>query len=128
MGPAPVKLKPDSIQGITMSSAFPAPILALPEADVPVKGAKAYLSQGDSHQVVYMHFSEDVDLLEHSHAAQWGIIIDGKVDLDIGGVLRTYARGDNYFVPDGVKHHGHIYAGLKVVEYFDQPDRYKLKV
>ena len=111
-----------------MSSVFPAPILALPEADVPVKGAKAYLSQGDGHQVIYMHFSEDVDLLEHAHKAQWGIIVDGRVDLDIGGVLRTYKKGDNYFVPDGVKHHGHIYAGLVVVEYFDQADRYKAKV
>jgi quercetin dioxygenase-like cupin family protein len=74
-----------------------------------------------------MHFSEDVDLAEHAHAAQRGIIIDGKVDLAIGGVLRTYVRGDNYFVPAGVKHHGHIYAGLVVVEYFDQADRYRLK-
>jgi quercetin dioxygenase-like cupin family protein len=110
-----------------MSSPFPAPILALPEADVPVKGVKAYLSQGDGHQVIYMHFSEDVDLAEHSHRAQWGIIVDGKVDLEIGGVMRTYRRGDNYFVPDGVKHHGHIYAGLVVVEYFDQADRYRRK-
>jgi quercetin dioxygenase-like cupin family protein len=110
-----------------MSSIFPAPILALPEADVPVKGVKAYLSQGDSHQIIYMHFSEDVDLPEHAHAAQWGIIIDGKVDLDIGGVMRTYGKGQNYYVPPGVKHHGHIYAGLAVVEYFDQADRYKKK-
>ncbi len=82
-----------------MSSVFPAPILALPEADVPVKGAKAYLSQGAGHQVIYMHFSEDVDLAEHSHAAQWGIIIDGKVDLDIGGVLRTYEQGRQLLRP-----------------------------
>ncbi len=110
-----------------MSSAFPAPILALPEADVPVKGATGYLSQGDGHQVLYMYFGEDVDLAEHAHAAQWGVVIDGKVDLEIGGVMRTYGRGQNYFVPDGIKHHGHIYAGLKVVEFFDQADRYKVK-
>jgi quercetin dioxygenase-like cupin family protein len=110
-----------------MHSVFPAPVLALPEADVPVDGARAYLSQGAGHQIIYMHFSKDVDLAEHSHRAQWGIIIDGKVDLAIGGVRRTYSRGDNYFVPDGVKHHGHIYAGLTVVEFFDQADRYKVK-
>ncbi len=110
-----------------MTTVFPAPILALPEADVPVKGVKAYLSQGDGHQIIYMHFSEDVDLPEHAHRAQWGIILDGKVDLDIGGVRRTYGKGQNYFVPDGVKHHGHIFAGLTVVEFFDQADRYKKK-
>ena len=111
-----------------MSAAFPAPILALPEADLPMKGAVGYISQGDHHQVVYMHFGEDVPLAEHAHAAQWGIVLDGKVDLDIGGVMRTYSKGQNYFVPAGVKHHGHIYAGLTVVEFFDQVDRYKRKV
>lgn len=110
-----------------MNTVFPAPIIALPEADIPIKGAKGYLSQGDGHQIIYMHFSEDVELVEHAHRAQWGIILDGKVDLDIGGVMRTYGKGQNYFVPDGVKHHGHIYAGLVVVEYFDQADRYKRK-
>jgi len=110
-----------------MPGIFPEPILRLPEADIPIKGAKGYLSQGDGHQVLYMYFADDVELLEHAHRAQWGIILDGKVDLDIGGVLRTYGRGDNYYVPDGVKHHGHIYGGLRVVEYFDQADRYKVK-
>lgn len=111
-----------------MTGAFPEPITRLPEADVPVKGVKAYLSQGDGHQIIYMHFSEDVDLAEHAHAAQWGVIVDGRVDLDIGGVMRTYGKGQNYFVPDGVKHHGHIYAGLTVVEFFDQADRYRPKM
>ena len=110
-----------------MGSIFPEPILRLPEAEIPVEGAVGYLSQGQGHQVVYMRFSKDVDLAEHAHRAQWGIIIDGRVDLTIGGTRRTYARGDNYFVPDGVKHHGHIHAGLTVVEFFDQPDRYKVK-
>jgi quercetin dioxygenase-like cupin family protein len=110
-----------------MTTIFPVPIMALPEADIPIKGAKGYLSQGDGHQIIYMHFSEDVELVEHAHRAQWGIILDGKVDLDIGGIMRTYGKGQNYFVPGGVKHHGHIYAGLTVVEFFDQADRYRRK-
>lgn len=111
-----------------MSAIFPEPVRKLPEADVPVKGVKAYLSQGDGHQIVFMEFGEDVDLPEHAHKSQWGIILNGKVDLTIGGVRKTYSEGQNYFVPDGVKHHGHIYAGLAVIEYFDQKDRYPLKM
>jgi quercetin dioxygenase-like cupin family protein len=110
-----------------MVKLFPEPIRNLPEASVPIQGVKAFLSQGDSHQVLFMEFKEDADLQEHSHKAQWGIVIDGDLDLIIGGVKGRYKKGQHYFIPDGVKHSGHIYAGLVVVEYFDQKDRFSLK-
>lgn len=40
-----------------MKSIFPEPILNLPEADIPLKGITAYLSQGSDHQIIFMHFS-----------------------------------------------------------------------
>ncbi|MBU2700109.1 hypothetical protein Ga0466249_001201 [Sporomusaceae bacterium BoRhaA] len=43
-------------------SVFPEPILKLPEADIPLNGIKAYLSQGDNHQILFMEFNEDVEL------------------------------------------------------------------
>ena len=106
---------------------FPEPVRSLPEAEVPIAGCKAYVSQAEDHQVIFMEFSEDVELPEHAHKSQWGIVLKGKVDLTIGDTRKTYAQGQNYFVPDGVKHHGHIFAGLTVVEFFDQKDRYRLK-
>ena len=51
-----------------MSQIFPKPIVDLPEADIPIKGIRAFLSQGSKHQIVFMEFSEDADLPEHSHA------------------------------------------------------------
>ena len=54
-----------------MKSIFPEPILNLPEADIPIKGINAYLSQGNNHQVIFMSFSEDVDLPEHFHESQY---------------------------------------------------------
>ena len=53
-----------------MSETFPKPIRDLPEADIPLEGVKAYLSQSDTHQIIFMEFEKDVDLPEHSHAAQ----------------------------------------------------------
>ena len=55
---------------------FPEPVTALPEADIPLKGVKAYLSQADRHQIIFMAFEEDVDLPEHSHAAQVGFVLE----------------------------------------------------
>lgn len=110
-----------------MSNIFPAPILTLPEADIPLAGCKAYLSQGDGHQIIFMEFANDVVLPEHAHAGQWGVVMEGKIKLTIGGVKRVYEKGDRYFIPEGVKHSGKIFAGYADMTYFDQADRYKAK-
>ena len=68
-----------------MFEIFPQPIRDLPEADIPLEGIKAYLSQSDSHQIIFMEFGKDVDLPEHSHAAQIGIVLEGKIELTIDG-------------------------------------------
>ncbi len=108
-------------------SVFPEPILKLPEADIPLNGIKAYLSQGDNHQFLFMEFSEDVDLPEHTHENQWGIVLEGKIDLTIQEVKHTFVKGDRYFIPEGVHHYGKIYAGYADITYFDQKSRYKTK-
>ncbi len=110
-----------------MRDIFPAPIINLPEADIPLKGVSAFLSQSDTHQLIFMEFSEDVELPAHSHAAQWGIVLEGNIELTIGGVKNTYEKGDRYFIPEGVEHSGKIYAGYADVTFFDQKDRYGVK-
>lgn len=109
------------------SNIFPEPILNLPEADIPLKGIQAYLSQSDGHQIIFMEFSEDVELPEHAHESQWGIVLEGKIELTIDGVKYTYQKGDRYFIPKDVKHSGKIYAGYADMTFFNQRDRYKKK-
>ena len=110
-----------------MLNNFPKPILDLPEADIPIKGVKAYLSQAENHQIIFMEFSEDVDLPEHEHESQWGIVLEGKIDLIVDGLQHTYSKGDRYFIPKGVKHSGKIFAGYADMTYFNQKDRYKTR-
>lgn len=110
-----------------MSNIFPEPITNLPEADIPLAGIKAYLSQADTHQIVFMEFAEDVDLPEHAHAAQIGIVLEGQIDLVIDGKKHTFTKGDRYYIPAGVKHSGKIYAGYADITFFDEPDRYTAK-
>lgn len=110
-----------------MLNIFPDPILNLPEADIPIKGCRAYLSQGEGCQTLFMTFIEDVELPEHSHAGQWGIVLEGKITLVINGTENNYTKGDRYYIPAGVKHSGKIYAGYADITFFDQKDRYKIK-
>ncbi|ACH37348.1 cupin superfamily barrel domain protein [Citrifermentans bemidjiense Bem] len=110
-----------------MSELFPDPVRNLPQADIPLKGITAYLSQADSHQIIFMQFDEDVELPEHSHESQWGVVLEGRIELVIDGIKRSYVKGDRYFIPQGVPHSGRIYAGYADMTFFDQPDRYKIR-
>lgn len=107
-----------------MSDLFPEPILNLPQADIPLPGVRAYLSQADDHQIIFMHFSQDIDLPEHAHAAQWGIVLEGQIELVINGHRRIYGKGERYFIPQGVRHSGRIYAGYADMTFFAQAHRY----
>ncbi|MBF0544951.1 MAG: cupin domain-containing protein [Candidatus Riflebacteria bacterium] len=110
-----------------MSGIFPKPIKDLPEANVPLEGVKAFLSQSDSHQIVFMEFQKDVDLPIHSHAAQVGFILEGKSELTIGGKKAVFSKGDRYYIPEGVPHSGKIYAGYADITFFEEPNRYSKK-
>ena len=110
-----------------MKSCFPKPILNLPEANISFDGVKGYLSQGEDVQIIFMEFSNDADVPQHSHESQWEIVVSGKVDLEIDGVKKTYKKGDTFFIDKDVKHSAKVYAGYASVAFFNQKDRYKKK-
>ncbi|MHC4168325.1 MAG: cupin domain-containing protein [Planctomycetota bacterium] len=110
-----------------MTQVFPEPIRDLPEADIPLDGLKAYLSQAGSHQILFMQFDQDVEIPEHSHESQWGVVLEGRIDLKIEGVERTYTKGDRVFIRKGARHSGKIYAGYADISFFNESDRYKRK-
>ncbi len=104
---------------------FPEFVRGLPEADIPVEGLRGWLLQGKSGQVLFLSAEAEVILPEHSHGDQWGFVVEGRIDLNIGGRERTLVRGDSYFIPDGTPHGGRIYTGFRAVDYFADSDRYR---
>ena len=110
-----------------MPEVFPEPIRNLPEAEIPLKGIRAYLSQSEEHQIIFMEFREDVDLPEHSHAAQISFVLEGRIDLVIEGDRHTYVKGDRFYIPAGVTHSGKIHAGYADITFFNEPHRYRVK-
>ena len=110
-----------------MSSIFPDAIVNLPKADVPLDGVRAYLSQAEGHQIIFMEFSKGIEVPEHSHESQWAVVLEGRIDIAIGGEVRNLKRGDQYFIPKGVKHSAKVYAGYADVTFFNQADRYRRK-
>ena len=110
-----------------MSDIFPEPICSLPQANIPIENVDAYLSQSNGHQIIFMEFIEHVELPEHSHESQWSIVLEGRIDLMIDGLVKTYSKGDRYFIGKGIKHSGKIYAGYADITFFNQSDRYAVR-
>ena len=115
------------MEGAYVTKIFPGPISNLPEANIPLKGCTAFLSQGVNHQIIFMEFAEDADLPEHCHESQWGIVLEGRIELVIDGIKKIYTRGDRYFIPKGTRHSGKIHAGYADITFFNEKDRYNAK-
>jgi quercetin dioxygenase-like cupin family protein len=106
---------------------FPDIITALPRADAPGESVRTYLLQGEGKQVAFVAFDADVDAPEEAHAAQWVVVLDGEVELTVAGETVVYRRGDTYFVPAGAPHAARVKAGSRLLDLFDQADRYRVR-
>ncbi|MGD8477793.1 MAG: cupin domain-containing protein [Burkholderiales bacterium] len=104
-------------------------ISRLPEAELPFASSavKTSVLQSNHGQLVFFQIYEDVEIPPHSHKAQWGTVLEGEVELTIGGETRMYRPGDSYYIAPGVEHSAKAPAGSKVIDFFEEPDHYKLK-
>ncbi|MGA9118037.1 MAG: cupin domain-containing protein, partial [Bacteroidota bacterium] len=110
-----------------ISSKWPEFVRALPEADLPFDGLRGWLLQSESGQVLFMEADVEVIVPQHSHGNQWGVVIDGKIDLTIGEETRTYASGETYVIPNGTPHSARIHPGFRAIDYFVDPARYRAR-
>ena len=95
-----------------------------PEIDVPVDGIRGWKVGGPTGLVVFFEIEPGTTLPEHSHCFQWGIVIEGFIDLTVSGIKRTYRKGDPYVVPEGAVHSAWIPEGAVAMDYFSDPERY----
>ncbi len=107
------------------SADFPQMVRNLPEADVPFKGVRAWISQGPNHQVVFFDIEPIGQVSPHKHGEQWDIVVEGEMELTIGGTTTRYRTGDSYHVPAGVEHAARFLARTRVIDVFGEADRYK---
>jgi len=108
---------------------FPELITKLPEAALPFPSSvvKTSVVQSEDGQLIFFDVLQDVELPPHSHKAQWGTVLEGQVELTIDGKMYIYRPGNAYFIPPGVVHSVKIPAGTKIIDFFEEKDRYRLK-
>ena len=108
---------------------LPDMITRLPEAELhfPSTAVKTSVLQSEHGQLVFFQIFDAVEIPAHSHKAQWGTVLEGQVELTIGGETRVHGPGSSYYIPPGVVHSARAPAGAKVIDFFEEPDRSRLK-
>lgn len=106
---------------------YPDLITDLPEIDLPVPGARGWLLQGESRQLAFFDLPAGGEVPPHSHGDQWGILVQGEMDLTIDGATRRLGPGDWYRIPAGVEHSARFVTRVQVLDLFADTDRYRTR-
>ena len=107
---------------------YPKVITDFPEADMQFEGIKAWILQGEKHQLVFFQMEANAKVPEHSHDyPQWGMMIEGEMEMTIDGRTRNYKKGDEYLIPTRAKHKARFLAKSRVMDLFSEKTRYRTK-
>jgi len=106
---------------------YPQMVTDLPQIDIPLKGVKGWLLQGLDKQVVFFDIEAVGAIPEHSHGEQWGVVIEGEVELVVNGVKEVYRKGDCYHIPAMAPHSATFRTRFKALDVFADVNRYKPK-
>ena len=106
---------------------FPEFIRALPRVDSPLASLRGWMLQTGQALAMFYEIPDGVDVPEHAHGAQWGVVLEGAVEFTIGRETRTYGAGETYFVPAGVQHRALIHPGYVGIDVFADADRYSAR-
>ena len=107
-----------------MESVFPPFIHALPRPDSPFD-IDARIVPSEHAMTMFYAVDEDVEIPEHVHGAQWGVVLEGSMEMEMDGIMSRYGKGDVYYVPPGVRHVTRIAKGYQGIDVFRDAHRYQ---
>ena len=86
------------------------------EAIEPVPGCRMRTPYGEKLMLSYLEMEENAEVPLHDHPhEQGGILISGRMELQIGDETRTVEPGGMYLIPGGVPHRAKAIGGPAVV-------------
>jgi len=106
-------------------TSYPECIKELPKIKHSMEGVEGWLAQGKDFQIVFFEIDPTAKVPPHSHAAQFGIMMDGEMRLTIGDETRVYRKGDTYYIPEGVVHHASFNSSVVAMDFFADANRYE---
>jgi quercetin dioxygenase-like cupin family protein len=110
-----------------MAEPFPEFIRSLPVVDSPLASLRGWMLRTEQALAMFYEIPDGVEVPEHAHGAQWGIVLEGSVEFTIGDETRMYTRGDTYYVRPGEAHRVVIHPGFVGIDVFADADRYNAR-
>lgn len=110
-----------------LNTPYPEMIRSLPEIDVPLKGIRGWLLQGQDQQLVFFDLQTIAEIPEHFHGEQWGVLISGEMELTIKGETQIYYPGEWYYIPANAPHSAKFIKRCFAIDFFADKNRYKSK-
>lgn len=102
-------------------STWPSFVNRWPSAQMDIEGLSGRILKGDHGWIIFMAAAQDVHVPAHRHGAQWGITLDGRMELIIGDQARVFEHGETHFIPAGVEHAAVLYGGWRGLYLFERP-------
>ena len=106
-------------------TSYPDMITGLPRADIPIDGVRGWIAQAPNCQIVFFDIDPIGEIPPHSHGEQWGVVVEGEMELTIEGVTRRYGPGDSYHIPAGAVHGARFLSHFRAIDVFADADRYR---
>ena len=106
---------------------FPEFITQLLQVDIPFPGVRGWISQAPDHQIVFFDIDPIGEVPRHRHGEQWGVVVEGEMELTIGDQTKTYRPGDSYHIPAGTEHGATFRSHFRAIDVFADADRYQPK-
>jgi len=109
------------------TESFPEMITDMQKADIDFPGVQGWISQAHDHQVVFLDIDPVGEVPPHRHSEQWGIVVEGEMELTIDGKTVRYGKGDSYHIPSGAEHSARFLSHFRAVDVFAEKERYRPK-
>ncbi len=94
----------------------------VPIRDYGIDGLTVHVDHTSPGTVYFAYAEKEVVFPEHSHAAQWTIVVTGSCSFTANGETKICKAGETYFIPAGLKHQITLHAGYSEVDYVDDPN------
>jgi quercetin dioxygenase-like cupin family protein len=75
--------------------------------------------------VVFLDIDPVGTIPPHSHGNQWGIVVEGEMELTIGDETRRYRPGDRYYISAGVVHSATFLSHCRAIDVSAESARYR---
>jgi len=111
-----------------MLDTFPDIINNLPDVEISLDGVRGKLLQAGDMQVVFFDIQPVGKIPPHSHGPQWGVVLEGEMELTIDGQTSIYRKGDSYYIPGGKIHSANFRTHFRAMDLFGEPNRYQAKL